>query len=109
MPKIPQTPVMSKKVAAKKAIAKKAAVKKVATAKLLHEWRAETVEARLCRLADSYGITPEAMAQRPQLVASGRIDPKRITKSVIDAASRLDRKWTEHLRNKAISLGGSWK
>ena len=77
--------------------------------KLLEPWKNNTLEAKLCRMADKLGIHPKDLrSYLPQMRKFG-ILWKEVTDSAIRKAVNLDRMWQESLRERVEALGGVWR
>lgn len=72
-------------------------------------WKLQTLEAKLCRMADKLGVLPTALARYKSQMRKFGIDPKQVDDSDIRKAAELDRLWQEDLKRRATVLGWSWK
>lgn len=76
---------------------------------VLKPWKTNTLEAKLCRMADKLGIHPKDLrSYLPQMRKHG-VDWKMVTDSAIRKAIKLDRMWQESIRERAEAIGAIWR
>lgn len=84
-------------------------LQKTPAPKLLKPWKANTLEAKLCRMADKLGIHPKDLRSYVVQMRKFGINWKEVTDSLIRKAVQLDRLWQESLEQRVEALGGVWR
>lgn len=72
-------------------------------------WKLQTLEAKLCRMADKLLVLPTALFLYKNQMRKFGIDPKQVDDSDLRKAAELDRLWQEDLKRRVVALGGTWK
>jgi hypothetical protein len=84
-------------------------LQKAPATKLLKPWKANTLEAKLCRMADKLGIHPKDLRSYVTQMRKFGIQWKEVTDSAIRKAVQLDRMWQDSLRERAEAIGAIWR
>ena len=107
-------PIPGKKHAAKKASVKKAHPKKPVEVipdddELKEPWYRSTIEAKLCRMANTINIHPKELMSYKHHMNQYGIDPESVDVAHVRKANELDRKWAENLKTRVTALGMIWR
>ena len=72
-------------------------------------WKADTLPARLCRLADKNGMWAKDAARFQDILEQDNIDPKEINNETIEEAEALGRQWSASIKSRIQSYNNRIK